>query len=542
MFKRNEKYYPWLVPYLEGDLDDARAGDLRARLADDPALAAEAERLRRTLDAVRETARRSPAAVNASPPVDLWPRLRDRLEPAPAPRRRAPVRWVAAGAAASVAFAALWLPGHLAHPPLQSAHVPASPASAAKKPQQMASASGPEASRVDVPAVPVVVPPKSAGPVVSAGGGSVVYATPPASAKPALPAPVLSGHDPFAAASAKPSEPKAALKEALRLPLPASPPPAGSVHASVSPLPAPTLHKGPTQMASRDVPRATDEGMAGTATYASPATDRLATPEAAPLAAKLVPPTAPSAPLPPPAPAASSVVSGGAAIQAADGALAQNGVGLLRDEAREKSSPSPPGMAFGGGALGSAAHKPNAFALAPRPGMGYFSAHSPRNVQHRGAQQQTAQSQNALPAFDLSVTQTLDTWQAALAQSEQPPLLGQDTGAMQANQALMAARESGNLDALRARLEARRAQSPRDLVTARMLAAVYDFGFSTESALRERRRLVTLDGATGEDWFALAEAEGHTGNGQAARAAYRRALDAPAPLSPFHAGLARTRG
>ena len=114
LFKRNEKYYvPCWSPTLEGDLDDVRAADLRARLAEDPALAAEAERLRLTLSSLRETSRRTPAPENAAVPADLWPRLRDRLDPAPAltVRRAAPAGWLAAvGAAAAVAFAAIWLP------------------------------------------------------------------------------------------------------------------------------------------------------------------------------------------------------------------------------------------------------------------------------------------------------------------------------------------------------------------------------------------------------------------------------------------------
>lgn len=143
--------------------------------------------------------------------------------------------------------------------------------------------------------------------------------------------------------------------------------------------------------------------------------------------------------------------------------------------------------------------------------------------------------------FGGNVPEGLDTWQATLAAAMQPPLWGDTTGEQQANQALMAAKESGALDDLRARLEARRSQSPKDLVTGRMLAAVYDYGFSHESALHERRRVANLDGAVGEDWYTLAQAEERAGNTQAARAAYRRALECPVPPSPFHASLARLR-
>lgn len=149
--------------------------------------------------------------------------------------------------------------------------------------------------------------------------------------------------------------------------------------------------------------------------------------------------------------------------------------------------------------------------------------------------------QEAPTDADQHPQQQTEQRQASLAAAVQPPLLGEDAGEQQANQALMATRELGGLDALRARLEAKRSQSPQDIVTARMLAMVYDFGFASELALRERRRLVGLDGATGEDWFGLAEAEVRAGNGKAAREAYKRALDAPAPLSSFHAALARQR-
>jgi hypothetical protein len=105
----------------------------------------------------------------------------------------------------------------------------------------------------------------------------------------------------------------------------------------------------------------------------------------------------------------------------------------------------------------------------------------------------------------------------------------------------MSAKISGQLDDLRARLEARQTQSPLDLVNARMLAAIYESGFSSEAALRERRRITGLEGAVGEDWFALAQAEEKRGNLQAARTAYRRALESPTPPTPFHVGIARSR-
>lgn len=144
----------------------------------------------------------------------------------------------------------------------------------------------------------------------------------------------------------------------------------------------------------------------------------------------------------------------------------------------------------------------------------------------------------ALP-FATNGAADLDGSQAALSAAVQSPLWGENAGEQQANQALMAAREAGQLDDLRAHLEAQRSQAPRSLVTGRMLAAVYAFGFSSEPALRERRRIVGLEGATGEDWFALAQAEEAARNTASARAAYRHALESPVPPSAFHVGVAR---
>ena len=147
------------------------------------------------------------------------------------------------------------------------------------------------------------------------------------------------------------------------------------------------------------------------------------------------------------------------------------------------------------------------------------------------------------PAMDQAraAAPSLEAQQTLLAAAVQPPLWGETDGATQANQALMALRESGQLDTLRSKLEAARSQPPRDLGTGRMLAAVYEFGFSSELAVSERRRNTGLDGAGGEDWFALAIAEERAGNGQAAKAAYRRALELPGTLNSFHASLARQR-
>ena len=114
MLNRNTQYYEWLLPYLEGGLDEARRAQLEARLAADPALAAEAKRLARTLGGLRGAASRSLRPENASVPADLWPHLRARLVLDPVPRPRPRAWWLAgvgAPAAAALIVAAIWLPG-----------------------------------------------------------------------------------------------------------------------------------------------------------------------------------------------------------------------------------------------------------------------------------------------------------------------------------------------------------------------------------------------------------------------------------------------
>jgi len=106
-------YQTWLVPYAEGTLDERRRAKLEARLARDPALAAEAEAMRRTSQRLRAAAQneKSAPAPDAAPAVsELWPGIEARLRPA---RRTAPRPWLWAGglcAAASLAWATLWGP------------------------------------------------------------------------------------------------------------------------------------------------------------------------------------------------------------------------------------------------------------------------------------------------------------------------------------------------------------------------------------------------------------------------------------------------
>lgn len=98
------RYQSWLVPYVEGTLDPRRRGQLEARLARDPALAAEAEGLRHAARRLRTAAQEQrPAEAVPAGTADssaLWPGIRERLRPAP---RISPGQWAWAGGLCAVA-------------------------------------------------------------------------------------------------------------------------------------------------------------------------------------------------------------------------------------------------------------------------------------------------------------------------------------------------------------------------------------------------------------------------------------------------------
>ena len=450
---RNTRYSEWLLPYLEGALDEARRAQLEARLAVDPALAAEARQLARTVGGLRGVATRAPRPENAQVPADLWPHLRARLVLDPAPRPRPRVWWLAgvgAPAAAALLVAAFWLPNrHLLTPPTLA-------------PKQTAVSRPTTASKAVVPSPAVPVTPEPAG-------------LAPPTAAPARSAPMAkvgAAKSGTAASNAPPTLFRMTAPPASPFDLPVPAPRAAQVANSV---PTPSIPAPP---------------LAGTVHAARPATP-------------LPPPAmAPAPPPKPPAPAA--------AVQ-------------------DRVAPSPTAVApaVTEGAANDAQRR----------------AKTQANASHFAAPPAPTDAPPALApdvpgSPDLAVG-SLDSWQAALSAAVRAPLWGENEGDAQVNQALTSVREAGMLDDLRARLEARRAQSPRDVVTGRMLAAVYDSGFSKEAALRERRRVSGLEGAGGEDWYALAQAEERAGNGTAARAAYRHALESPVPPSPFHAAIAR---
>ncbi len=111
----NLNYEAWLVPYAEGTLDAARAALLEARLARDPALAAQAETVRVVTARLRQAAAQNTAEADPRLslfPAPLWPGVQARL--APMPRR--PVRrlqWAGGACAAGLTLGALLLHGSL---------------------------------------------------------------------------------------------------------------------------------------------------------------------------------------------------------------------------------------------------------------------------------------------------------------------------------------------------------------------------------------------------------------------------------------------
>ncbi len=493
MFKPNAKYYHWLPAYLEDGLDDAQKAQMQARLAVDPALASEAERLRRTMQQLREARAREHAPANATVPADLWPRLQRRLDPVPPPRPVRQIVWTAGvGATAALALAAaLWLP--LGQPRENAKIAKTNPPGQAAVPKPLAS----------LP--PVALP----APVAVHHSVQVAQAETPQA---------FSAPRPFAV----PTPPASVASHEL---LPVVPPkraltpvPPATLTRPAALKPVPTPAGQPTLMASRIDNGAMSNGAMTNSTMGNGAMTNSTMTNST---------------------MTNSTISGDAVVN--------NRHAMLKAAPMPLSSPVvnapapapaviPPQAAAGAVSLSPALPRDQPQPIAPASPRFEFS------MRRMGGVRKAVVPQTAAPTQDtLTAAPSLDTWQAALSTAVQSPLWGEDAGASQANQALMSVRMAGQLDTLRGRLEARRAQSPQDISTGRMLAAIYDFGFQGDLGRRERQRIVGLAGAGGEDWFALAQAEARAGNAQEARAAYRRALESPLPPSSFHAAIARQR-
>lgn len=91
--------YTWLVPYLEGELDFQRTSILEKRLASDPKLAAEAERLRGHLRLIRAAAASAP---KREAEYSVWPKVQAQLRAHPSSNTWSPPFTIVAGAAAAL--------------------------------------------------------------------------------------------------------------------------------------------------------------------------------------------------------------------------------------------------------------------------------------------------------------------------------------------------------------------------------------------------------------------------------------------------------
>ncbi len=478
MFSRNAKFYEWLPAYLEDGLDPAQKGLMAARLAVDPALAAEAERLRPLIQALRESkTREATVPANSTVPGDLWLRLSDRLNPVPASRPARQYGWLAGvGATAALAvIVALRLP--------QSMPTETHPTAPVRQtaPSNQTRSGGVKIAETNPPPTihpPTAHPPTATDALKNTVNGIGLPPHPLPSAKPMPPVTITKGNDPFAAPSAPANSSTQALSRSLPSPMRV---PAPVSVAGVAPGQPRADRAQAVHASEADRFHVTGEGSVNGPPPAAPASS-MANP--APTAS-----TQGEAVATAPVPTHRDVPMNAYQMQAAPAAP------------KPQAPPARPQT------------RPRVFRKAPVLAMDQVRAASP----------------------------SLETEQAALSAATLPPLWGETDGTNQANRALMTVRESGQLDTLRGKLEAARAQSPQSLGTGRMLAAVYEFGFQSELTVSERRRIVGLDGAGGEDWFALAVAEERAGNGQAAKAAYRRALELPGTLNSFHAGAARQR-
>ena len=475
-----DKTEDWLLPYLEGAYaaDPAKQAACEARLAADPALTAEAAQMRRTLTAVRGVAARTPKPDTAAVPTDSWPRLRARLQPAPA--RRLSWGWLG-GAGAAVAVAAgvlaVVLPNHHAPPPVKSGPVVA----AAPRPVP------PVASAVQKPAQVAQTAPSPAptGPLVKPNPNGLNN----------------NGlNDPF-----------------LTLPVP--PPHPGAPAAK--PLPPVVIQPAPKtgkQIASRDINGdRPPEVVSPLLPLPVPPPPLAPAPAAPPLPAPMTAPPDPQARLQRkfalPEPAAQPVppvdsTARDARIQAFSAETARSAA----PPANVPEPTPPPAAATGGGFGGRPGRAMNRMMVPPR-------------------REPTSTDNAAL----------LTAGTKSMAEAVALPLWGRNEGMQQSNETLTDLRELGLLDDLKANLEARRTQMPNDLAIGRMLASVYDFSGTADAARHERERIAGLDGANGEDFFQLAQSEERAGNADAARAAYRRALTAPVPPTGFHAAIARQK-
>lgn len=489
MFNAPDK--TWLIPYLEGTLDDARRTRLEARLRADDALASELEALRAATERLRALAA-SDQTTPAAP--SLWPGVRARLElqarPVRAPRRR--LLW-AGGLAASCALAAV--------------------AVVALKPSpRLAPAAMPEAAS-SVASVPIVRPRAVSKKIAVPMDAVKIAAAPRSKAAPVRRPDSLR----FAQrAVVPPGTP-------LRPPLSRSAPSAPSVARSPARPAASTAR--PTLMASRDV---------GSESANAKDVPLGLSAESAPQVKTQASPVNPAGSAP-----GSRSFGGGASGKrsAADGSGAAGAAG------REAQAPAAVKARINKDEIKAAPTvKPPALTVKPPAPLAETVSDGVRlNGLTQARQRQKADTNGlALGLWRRGETRlALNGWQDALERAVKPPLYGDESGVKLASQTLQSVTDAGALDAFRQLLERRRTQLPRDVVLARLLAVVYDFSGDAARARDAWERVAKTGKASSQDWLQLAEAEDKMGDGEAAKAAYQRVLDAVGPSASKDAARKR---
>lgn len=477
------QYQEWLVPYLEGTLDSERRALLEARLATDSVLASEVEALRSTVGHLREIAARHRAANNLAAPArpDLWPRLRSRLEaPAPARPFLPPRVWWGTGLAAAcgLAVVAVWNP--LAHRQEQKPQVISQTRVATRY------VGPPPSSLLTIPPPPPIAP----KPMPQHRAASPM----------AAPAATLNATgDPFA-----PGAPLDRRAGAQKPPMilysdnsrkQKNTPPLTNFHFPVvSPASPPLTNRTVSSAGAAKIagqPQTYYDGAGGGGFPAAPG-------------------NAPASP--------ASTAGGNHQADAASSAVVadENGNTL----AKSATSDQPPQMASSDAGI----QAPAPMALPPS----FFDQASPARAMRRGP------LGAAIP--------NLQSWQMALAQTQQPPQFGTDESEQRAAQIINEARDAGGWNALRLRLEQQRQRQSQSLVLGRCLAVLYEVGGENGLALAERRRVTRMPGASGEDWFQAARLSELAGDAVNSRMSYRRVLmpmGSPAPAA--HAEIARQK-
>lgn len=473
-------YYTWLIPYLENALDAEQRRMLEARLAEDPGLAAELESLRRAEPRLRQMAaslrRTEPVAA---PGVSVWPRLREQLDAHPVRPRPAPAFWWAGGLCAASALVLAVISFHpWAHPLPHVTRI-------------ADNSGGRSAPRVEFP--------RDNATETQMAKKLRLRAAHVAQARTAA-------HPRVATALTQVPKPSGVVKTGVSAKRPAAvPPPLQYAATFDSALPAPT-HTPSHALKTRLLKPILMADGAGAAKYTVPMPSN-------PVSTFATPGTAVASPAP-------------ARNQMAD----TNRITARLQSKNSVNVPITMPTTDNTGAVGGGTPNDSARAGEANPAPA------------------TVLPERALAGAPAALTINGDTAPLTLRQRLErtvtPPLYGTAEGEQQEQRLLQDAQQAGALDILTAELEhgaitANQAAS-QEAVAARLRAAIYEMTGDQDRALLERRDVVLLSSATGEDWFELAQTEARLGNADSAGKAYARALRATSPpLSAAHRAIAR---